>query len=197
MRPLRLPPAVLGSFILVLFASLLGLILAGRPDAAVLNHIDIKTISAEAVEPPDWRTVVLFSERETDLPLSALQAKIKAVDGWAAWSRSRLHMSERLNYSDDEMIRIRIDLLFGLLPLEYAAPIRTETPTHLVWGRVQPGAATLFAWTLAPVSGGRTRVSLAAYLSGPAYGALRAVLEAEGQAEVDRILTHLLTAARG
>ncbi len=196
MRPLRLPPAVLGSLIVLLFASVLGLILAGRPDRAILAHIDVATIGAEALEAPDWRTVVLFSERETDLPLSALQAKIAAVDGWSAWSRSQLRVSERVYRSGSEMIRIRIDLLFGLLPLEYTAPIRTETSTRLAWGQVQPGAATLFAWTLTPVTAGRTRVAFTAYLSAPAYGALRAVLEAEGQAEIDRILTHLLTAAR-
>ncbi len=94
------------------------------------------------------------------------------------------------------MIRLRIEALYGLIPIDYTAPVRSSAADRLVWGRVQPGAATLFAWRIAPGDGGRTRVSLAVYLDGPAYGGLRAFLEPEGQAEVDRTLTHLLTAVR-
>lgn len=196
MSPPRLPPAVLGSLILLLLASVMGLILAGRPDAALLNHPDIEIISAETGVSPSWKTVVLFSSGETAAPPDAVVAKLQAISEWPTWARSGLRLSEQLDNLDTGMIRFRIEALYGLVPIDYTAPIRASAPDRLMWGRVQPGAATLFAWRIVPGEGGRTRVSLAVYLDGPAYGGLRALLEPEGQAEVDRIVTHLLTALR-
>lgn len=196
MVPPRLPPAVLGSLILLLVASVMGLILAGRPNPALLNHPDIEIISAQAGIAPSWKTVVLFSSGETEAPAAAVSAKLQAIQEWPTWARSGLRVSEQINNFDTGMIRFRIEALYGLFPIDYTAPIRETAPDRLLWGRVQPGAATLFAWRLTPAEAGRTRVSLTVYLDGPAYGGLRALLEPEGQAEVDRIVTHLLTALR-
>lgn len=196
MRRTRLPPTILGSLILLLLASLMGLMLAGRPDPALINHPDIEMITAEAGVSPSWKTVILFSSHEIDAPAALLTAKLQAIDAWPQWARSNLALSQKLDNFDNGMIRFRVDILYGLLPIDYTAPIRQSAPDHLLWGRVAPGVATLFAWRLTPAAEGRTRVSLTVYLDGPAYGALRAVLEPEGQAEVDRIVTHLLTAVR-
>lgn len=196
MRKTRLPPAVLGSLILLLLASLMGLMLAGRPDQAILNHPDIEMIKDEADVTPSWKTVILFSSRDIDAPAAVLAAKLQAIDAWPQWARSNLVIAEKLDNFENGMIRFRIKTLYGLLPIEYTAPIRQSAPDSLVWGRVASGTATLFGWRLSPGAAGRTRVSLTVYLDGPAYGALRAVLEPEGQAEVDRIVTHLLTAVR-
>ncbi len=195
----RLPPAVLGSFILLLLASLMGLILAGRSAPAVLTHPDVAPFHALAATPTDWQTIVLLSSRETDLPAAALWAKINAVSTWPTWSRSAISIAEKKEGSEAGTIRFRINMLYGLLPLTYEAPLlpaATPGVQQLLWGRAQPGAATLFAWRVTELPEGRRRVSLVAYLHGPAYGAVRAVLEGAGQRQIDTIVTHLLTAAR-
>ncbi|MFY8107079.1 MAG: hypothetical protein ACOVKO_09190 [Elstera sp.] len=195
----RLPPAVLGSFILLLLASLMGLILAGRSAPAVLSHPDVSPLHALAAMPPDWQTVALLSSRETDLPAAALWAKIDAVSTWPDWSRSAISLAERTDSSEAGTIRFRINMLYGMLPLTYEAPVLPAPAPgvqQLLWGRAQPGAATLFAWRVTELPEGRRRVSLVAYLHGPTYGAVRAVLEGAGQRQIDKVLTHLLTAAR-
>jgi hypothetical protein len=193
----RLPPAVLGSFILLLLASLMGLVLAGRSAPAVLAHPEVTPLQTLAATPPDWQTVVLLASRETDLPAAALWAKIDAVSTWPDWSRSAISLAEKKDGSEGGTIRFRINLLYGLLPFTYDAPRLPPLGGREVrWGRAQPGAATLFSWRVTELGGGRSRVSLTAYLHGPAYGATRAILEGAGQRQIDLIVTHLLTAAR-
>ncbi len=199
MTPRRLPSAVLGSFILLLLASLMGLILAGRSAPAVLAHPDVAPLQAFAGTPADWQTVALLSSRETDLPATALWAKINAVSSWPSWSRSAVSLAEKNDNSEVGTIRFRINMLYGLLPLTYEAPLLPAASPgvqQLLWGRAQPGAATLFAWRVTELPENRRRVSLVAYLHGPSYGAVRAVLEGAGQQQIDSIVTHLLTAAR-
>ncbi|KJV09026.1 hypothetical protein VZ95_14020, partial [Elstera litoralis] len=177
-------------------ASLMGLILAGRSAPAVLAHPDVAPLHTLAATPPDWQTIVLLSSRDTDLPAAALWAKIDAVSSWPDWSRSAISLAEIKDSSDGGTIRFRINLLYGLMPFSYEAPRLAAAPRELRWGRAQPGAATLFSWRVTELDGGRSRVSLVAYLHGPAYGAARAILEGAGQRQIDVIVTHLLTAAR-
>jgi hypothetical protein len=194
-------PALLASLLVILFGAFLAIVLAGRPDPALLgNPLVTAGLRPIGLAAPSWQTVILMATRDTDLPPARLWATWEHLEAWPSWAGplvAEAHWIDQPGWRVGARFEQVLDLGLVISRVRSTETIGAAAPGRFVsWWKDQSGIRSNHVWSFEPLPDGGSRIVDLEILHGLPIGLARPLTEAGWQAKVDAAVDGLILAAR-
>ncbi len=194
-------PTLLASLLVLLLGAFAAVVLAGKPDSAMLRHpLVVAGLQPIGLANPSWQTLVLLASRDTDLPPAKLWAAWEKLESWPSWGAPLIvetHWVDAPGWRAGARFEQVLDLGLLLNRIHSTETIGLANPGRLVsWWKDLGGIKSNHIWSFEPLPDGGTRVVDLEILHGVVMGLARPVVETAWQHRFDEALDGLILAAR-
>jgi hypothetical protein len=193
--------SVLAVLVAALLIALLGIVLTGHPDPAVLRQpVVIAGLRPIGVGEPSWQTLVIYASRDVELPRDQVYETWSKLESWPSWSRSlvlQAHWLDLPGWRAGARFEQTLDLGFPLNHLHSVETVAAATPGQLVsWSNDQNGVRTNHIWSFEDLPGGGTRIIDCEIFQGAVAGFVRPLVEKDWQQRFEDSVSGLVSLAR-
>ena len=193
--------SLLAVLVAALLIGLLGVVLTGRSDPAVLRQpVVIAALRPLGVSEPSWQTLVIYAARDIELPREQVFDSWSKLDAWASWARPLVVQARWLDtpgWRVGARFEQTLDLGFPLDRLRRLETVTAADPGRLVsWSQEESGVRTNHVWSFEDLPNGGTRIVDFEIFQGVLAGFGRPLVERRWQQRFDDALTGLVAYAR-
>ena len=193
--------SLLAVLVAALLIGLLGVVLTGRPDPAVLRQPQVMAgMRPLGVAEPSWQTVVIYAARDVELPREAVYDAWSRLEAWPSWARPLVIQARWLDlpgWRAGARFEQTIDLGFPLSRLHSVETVAAATPGHLVsWSKEESGVRSNHVWSFEDLPNGGTRIVDFEIFQGVLVGFARPMVEKGWQARFEDAVSGLASYAR-
>src|SRR2546430_1392893 len=152
--------SLLAVLIAALLIGLLGVVLTGRPDPALLRQpLVIAGLRPIGVSEPNWQTLVIYASRDVELPRETVYEAWAKLEAWPSWARPLVIQARWLDmpgWRVGARFEQTLDLGFPLSRLRSSETVSAVTPGRLVsWSKEENGVRSNHPWSFEDLPGAR------------------------------------------
>ena len=193
--------SLLAVLIAALLIGLLGVVLTGKPDPAVLRQpLVIAGMRPIGVDEPSWQTIVVYAARDGELPRETVYEAWAKLESWPSWARPLVMQARWVDlpgWRVGARFEQTLDLGFPLSRLHSVEIVSAATPGHLVsWSKDENGVRSNHIWSFEDLPNGGARIVDCEIFQGMLVGFARPLVEKLWQSRFDDAVSGLVSFAR-